>query len=123
MTTPVFTAVPPVSSSAAASSAAAVTMSFPMQRSLGSDPSALPAPVERTVSREAVPGRVVAAARFSGVATDADAARAERALREGLLRDGHNACEGYELARYNDPSTPGPFRRNEILIQLEGFEM
>jgi hypothetical protein len=98
-------------------------MSFPMQRSLGSDPSALPTPVERTVVREAVAGRVVAAARFAGVATDADAARAERALRSALLGDGHNAAEGYELARYNDPSTPGPLRRNEILITLQGFEM
>jgi hypothetical protein len=98
-------------------------MSFPMQRSLGDAPAALPAPVERTVTRGAVPAAVRAAARFAGVASDADAAAAERALRAALLADGHTPKGGFELARYNDPSTPGPFRRNEVLIELEGFTM
>jgi hypothetical protein len=100
-----------------------VTMAFPMQRRLGADPSALPTPIERTVTRAALPAAIRAAARFSGVATDADAAAVERTLRSALLADGLVLMPGFELARYNDPSTPGPFRRNEVLIQLQDFTM
>lgn len=153
--------------------------------------------------------RVVAAAKFTGIATDSDADRVEKALRRDLVRDGELgspsgvtlvallakglSCHprrcwwwwrwwlvwlrlrqrehtplcnqsppaappatsrppssshapflcappppyptpshaapglkpkaGFSLARYNDPSTPGPFRRNEVLIELEGFAL
>lgn len=48
---------------------------------------------------------------------------AERRLRAALLLDGLKPEEGYSLARYNDPLTPPPIRRNEVLIKLEGFEL
>lgn len=122
--------------------------------------------------------RVVAVAKFTGVASDADAARAEAALRAALRRDGLRGAPGFSLARrarpqappersenllapgisarrlraalppaarkggqggeprnnerpcrppasrrYNDPSTPGPLRRNEVQIELEGFTL
>jgi SOUL heme-binding protein len=47
----------------------------------------------------------------------------ERRLRAALLLDGLKPEEGYRLARYNDPFTPPPIRRNEILIKLESFDL
>lgn len=49
--------------------------------------------------------------------------QAERLLRGALLVDGLKPESGYKLARYNDPFTLPPFRRNEVLIRLEEFEM
>ena len=47
---------------------------------------------------------------------------AERRLRGALLLDGLEPAEGWLLARYNDPFTPLPLRRNEVLITLpDGF--
>lgn len=40
--------------------------------------------------------------------------------RSSLARDGVRPRGlSWTLARYNDPSTPGPFRRNEVLLPLE----
>eukprot|EP00955_Chlamydomonas_euryale_P093386 364783-Chlamydomonas_euryale.AAC.7 len=47
--------------------------------------------------------------------------QAERSLRDALLRDGLSPKRGYTLARYNDPTVPPAVRRNEVLIELEGF--
>lgn len=33
--------------------------------------------------------------------------------------DGSSCGPGYSLARYNDPSTPAPLRRNELLVPLD----
>jgi len=47
----------------------------------------------------------------------------ERRLRGALLLDRLEVESGYHLARYNDPFTLPPLRRNEVLIRLpEGFE-
>lgn len=43
--------------------------------------------------------------------------------RRVLLRDGVQPGEGWTLAQYNDPGTAPPFRRNEVLIPLEGFSL
>lgn len=61
---------------------------------------------------------------FGGYAKEADAAREAGALKAALTRDGRKAASGvWTLARYNDPSTPAPFRRNEVLLPLEGYEL
>ncbi len=44
--------------------------------------------------------------------------------RAALARDGLKPAGAvWSLARYNDPSTPAPFRRNEVLLPLEGFDL
>lgn len=48
---------------------------------------------------------------------------AERRLRAALLLDGLKPKPGYELARYNDPFTLPFLRRNEVLIELEDFQL
>lgn len=48
---------------------------------------------------------------------------AERKLRSTLLSAGMSPQGSYVLARYNDPFTPPFLRRNEVLIELQGFEL
>ena len=64
------------------------------------------------------PGRF-AAIRFSGVATDALIATNETMLR-AWLGDRKIAIIGEAAyAYYNDPFTPGPLRRNEVLFAVQ----
>eukprot|EP00887_Chlorella_sp_A99_P001320 scaffold14.g1320.t1 len=95
----------------------------------GGSAAALPAPTGRAaaggVTTHAEPGGLYAAVAFSGFATEAEAEREAAALRAALRSDGLQIAEGggWVLARYNDPSTPLPFRRNEVLVPLSAFEL
>ncbi|KAG2428941.1 hypothetical protein HXX76_011185 [Chlamydomonas incerta] len=84
----------------------------------------LPQPNSTDVSLEQVEGGVFAARVFGGYAKEADAAREAEALKAALARDGRKTASGvWTLARYNDPSTPAPFRRNEVLLPLADYEL
>ncbi|KAI8463623.1 MAG: SOUL heme-binding protein-domain-containing protein [Monoraphidium minutum] len=96
-------------------------MQFPMEERFPSV-SALPAPLDTRVATKEIGARYVAATRFSGWALDWEVQSAERELRRALLRDGLAPAAGYRLARYNDPLTPPPLRRNEVLVDLPEFE-
>jgi DNA gyrase inhibitor GyrI len=61
-----------------------------------------------------------AAIRFSGVATDALISVNETALREWLRAQGIAIIGTPTYAYYNDPFTPGPLRRNEVLFDVQG---
>jgi hypothetical protein len=61
-----------------------------------------------------------AAIRFSGVATDALIAANETALREWLAAQKIAIIGAPTYAYYNDPFTPGPLRRNEVLFEVQG---
>ena len=61
-----------------------------------------------------------AAIRFSGVATDALIAEKEAELRAWLAKAGIAIRGEATYAYYNDPWTPGPLRRNEVLFEVEG---
>eukprot|EP00884_Botryococcus_braunii_P014203 jgi/Botrbrau1/22784/Bobra.0132s0110.1 len=98
-------------------------MQFVMEKELGQAPDDLPAPRDNTVVRKKVDGGIVAASSFSGLPLDFEVVEKERRLRAALLLDGLKPEEGYRLARYNDPFTPPPIRRNEVLIKLESFEL
>jgi hypothetical protein len=82
----------------------------------------LPQPNNRKVRRKQLPGSYCAAARFAGLPFDWEVKDAERKLREALAKDGLRAKPGYSLARYNEPWVPPPLRRNEVLVELVGFE-
>jgi hypothetical protein len=93
-----------------------VAFVMPAGKPLGS----LPAPAGGGVTlREAPPARM-AAARFSGVADDATLARQEDALRAWIAARGLRVAGPAVFAYYNDPWTPGPLRRNEVLIATGG---
>ncbi|GLC45313.1 hypothetical protein PLESTB_000308500 [Pleodorina starrii] len=113
MTTPVFNQVEPTSNSS-------VNMQFVMERRY-SDVSSLPAPLDSRIGTRRQEGGVAAAIRFSGWPLDFEVVQSERLLRDLLIRDGYQPAPGYQLARYNDPSTPPALRRNEVLIRLTDF--
>ncbi len=78
----------------------------------------LPEPTDPRVTLREVPGRSVAALRFSGFwSADRFAAR-ERALRSALAGSGWHAVAAAESARYDPPWTPWFMRRNEVLIEV-----
>ena len=60
-----------------------------------------------------------AAIRFSGVATDATIAANEATLLEWLKANGYQTMGPPTYAYYNDPFTPGPLRRNEVIIDIK----
>lgn len=59
-----------------------------------------------------------AAIRFSGVATDALIASNEAALNTWLNANNFQVLGAPTYAYYNDPFTPGPLRRNEVMIDV-----
>ncbi|AMJ63857.1 hypothetical protein AXW83_21110 [Bosea sp. PAMC 26642] len=61
-----------------------------------------------------------AAIRFSGVATDALIAQNEAVLRAWLTQRAIAIQGAATYAYYNDPWTPGPLRRNEVLFEVAG---
>ncbi len=78
----------------------------------------LPRPASQDIQlRETGPVRR-AAIRFSGVATDRLLATNEKRLRNWLAAQGFNAAAASTYAYYNDPFTPGPLRRNEVIVDL-----
>jgi len=85
----------------------------------------LPVPTDERVSLVQLEERTLAVRQFGGNATKERVEKNTEALREALERDGV-ACEGgaspreapVELARYNDPFTPGFLRTNEVWIRI-----
>uniref|UniRef100_A0A7S0WVG3 SOUL heme-binding protein n=1 Tax=Pyramimonas obovata TaxID=1411642 RepID=A0A7S0WVG3_9CHLO len=110
MTTPVFTT----------EGAGGSTMQFVVP---GPAAPEAPAPRDPAVRVREEPGGFYAVVKFSGVATSTSAAKAAEDLRAQLLADNLVPEPGYTLARYNDPSTPSFFRRNEVLIHVPTFKL
>jgi SOUL heme-binding protein len=67
-----------------------------------------------------VPPMRRAAIRFSGVATDALIASNEAMLRAWLATRNITIMGEPTYAYYNDPFTPGPLRRNEVMFDVKG---
>lgn len=72
---------------------------------------------EQVTLRNRSAGRF-AAYRFSGRINPQTSADAEQQLRTWIKQQGLIANERAEFAGYDPPWTPGPFRRNEVLIKL-----
>jgi SOUL heme-binding protein len=66
-----------------------------------------------------VPPMRRAAIRFSGIATDALIATHETMLRERLAARNLSILGVVTYAYYNDPFTPGPLRRNEVMFDVK----
>lgn len=114
MTTPVFMENDKADS--------AVQMGFVMPKQVAVD--GVPAPtVEGLDVRKRVGGRF-AVLRFSGQLNAKVAKESEAKLRnwmatKGLAADDSVESSGVETAGYDPPFTPGPLRRNEVLIRLK----
>jgi hypothetical protein len=114
MTTPVFMENDKADS--------AVRMGFVMPNDIAVG--GVPAPTGEGVDvRKRVGGRF-AVLRFSGQLTTKSAKESETKLRtwmatKGLVADDSIESSGVETAGYDPPFTPGPLRRNEVLIRLK----
>lgn len=114
MTTPVF-----MENDKAAST---VQMGFVMPKDIAVD--GVPAPTGEGVDIRKRAGGRFAVLRFSGQLTTKSAKESEAKLRtwmatKGLVADGSGESSGVETAGYDPPFTPGPLRRNEVLIRLK----
>jgi effector-binding domain-containing protein len=78
----------------------------------------LPDPANADVRITVLPPRRVAAVRFSGRTTDERTAVQRARLEDWLRARGLRVESPPIYAYYNDPFTPGPLRRNEILYDL-----
>ena len=78
----------------------------------------LPRPMQNDVRIAELPESITAAIRFSGHANDGSIATNEARLRTWIEANGLESAGPAIYAYYNDPWTPGPFRRNEVLIDV-----
>ncbi|MFO1407412.1 MAG: heme-binding protein [Steroidobacteraceae bacterium] len=78
----------------------------------------VPQPTDPTVRIRAVPGRLVAAWRYSGRWTPENYREHEADLRRAMTGRGYVAAGASILARYNPPFMPAFLRRNEVLIPV-----
>lgn len=78
----------------------------------------LPKPAKRDVTLRELPASRRAAIKFSGVATDELIAEKEARLIQWVSEKGYKATGNPIYAYYNDPFTPGPLRRNEVMLYL-----
>lgn len=108
----------PVTQNAASDDAQSWTIRFIMPSQYETI-DALPLPAGSSgVKLAEQPAMRMAAIRFSGVADDRSIARQEEALRAWLAERGIEAAGPPVYAYYNDPFTPGPLRRNEVLMAI-----
>ena len=78
----------------------------------------LPQPRDERVTLEPIPGRLLAALRYSGRWSQARYERKRERLETALTTAGLTITGEPELARYDPPFMPWPFRRNEVLIPV-----
>jgi hypothetical protein len=78
----------------------------------------VPAPVSSALRIEQFPKSTFAALSFSGFAREALFRAKEQKLRQMLLESGYQVIGRPRFARYNGPWTPGPLRRNEVLLVI-----
>jgi DNA gyrase inhibitor GyrI len=78
----------------------------------------LPDPANADVRLTELPSRRVAAVRFSGRTTDASTAEQRERLEAWIDARGLRRLAPPIYAYYNDPFTPGPLRRNEVLYAV-----
>lgn len=88
-------------------------------------PASLPAPSDSAVQLQRRSGGIYAAALFSGVATPRRCLEVSSELLSALqgARLKPVNSSSWMLARYNDPSVKPRFRRNEILVELQDFDL
>lgn len=108
MTTPVFMAPESTESNG--------QMSFILPKELAQ--TSVPEPTNRAVQITERTGGRFAVIRFSGRMNQRLANEQEAKLREWIESKGLDFDATAELAGYDPPWTPGPFRRNEVLIRI-----
>jgi hypothetical protein len=91
------------------------TMSFVMP---GQMKNAVPKPGAADVAIKSQPARRVASYRFSGGRSAGKEKEALRLLEEWMVKNNLHATGAPFFAYYDPPWTPGPWRRNEVLVPV-----
>jgi len=78
-----------------------------------------PDPGDPTVTIRKVPGGTFAVIRYSGRSDQANREKHLAVLKERLTAEGRKAVGGPVFAGYDPPWTPGPMRRNEVMLKIE----
>ena len=79
----------------------------------------LPIPNNEDVTLREEPGQLMATIKFSGRASQRDFQKKEVLLTNWIVQQGYSISGQPRYAGYNAPMTPGPFRRNEVMIPVE----
>ena len=79
----------------------------------------LPEPVNKKISIHKVAPHKAVALKFSGYANEKATAKKTLELEAWLKKSNLHTKSNFILAQYNPPWIPGPFRRNEIITELE----
>ncbi|TDG15325.1 heme-binding protein [Seongchinamella unica] len=79
----------------------------------------LPDPKDHSVTLQEMPGRTMAAIRFSGWATGGKVDRKTDELIQTLAQHGIATIGDPSLNQYNPPWTPPFLRRNEIMVEIK----
>lgn len=79
----------------------------------------LPVPDNAEVRLVEIPARRMAAIRFSGRARDSVLAEKQAELLDFLAANAYRVIGEPQYAYYNPPWTLGPFRRNEVMVEVE----
>ena len=95
----------------------APTMAFTMPSGYSLED--LPQPNDASVVLESMPGRTLAAIRFSGWATSGKISRKTEQLMQTLAQNGIATVGDPALNQYNPPWTPPFLRRNEITVEVQ----
>jgi hypothetical protein len=85
----------------------------------GKEPGTLPKPSDEDVRLLRIEAKRHAAIRFSGRADDRLIKANESRLRSWLDEHGYTVVGPAVYAYYDDPFTPGMFRRNEVLLEVQ----
>jgi hypothetical protein len=85
----------------------------------GHDLAALPKPNDAQVKMRVAPPVRLAVIRFSGNASDEDFAEKTRELKACMAAHGLAAAGPAALAQYDPPWTLGPWRHNEVMIEVK----
>lgn len=89
---------------------------FVMERKYTLD--TLPLPIDPRVGIKSVPERVVAVRRYSGGSNERNFQKNLALLKASLERDKIETIGEPISAAYNSPFVPGPFRRNEVMVEV-----
>ena len=92
-------------------------MGFVIPRKI--DMQGAPSPTDDQVKLERRQGGAYAAIRFNGRIDNESLHRSSEKLRDWMTKHQIEGTEPIEFAGYDPPWTPGPFRRNEVLIRLK----
>ncbi len=79
----------------------------------------LPKPTDDSVTIQAIGPSTVAALRFSGNARSADIEQLSEDLLARADKMGWVATSTVKVAQYDPPWTPGPLRRNEVMVDVK----